>query len=86
MIAQPEGEGKNDEAFSNAAYSLLIPGKILNLSALNHLKRFRNRGNKPGAKKGRQLLQECKLGKLIEDKAQHGTGYVSPVLMIHKTY
>ena len=85
MIAQPEGEGKN-EAFSNAAYSLLIPGKILNLSALNHLKRFRNCGNKPGAKKGWQLLQECKLGKLIEDKAQRGTEYVSLVLMIHKTY
>ena len=52
MIAQPEGGGINDEAFSSAAYSSLIPGKILNLSALNHLKRFRNRGNKPGAKKG----------------------------------
>ena len=86
MIAQPEGEGKNDEAFSNAAYLLLNPGKILNPSALNHLKCFRNHGNKPGAEKGWQLLQECKLGKLIEDKAQRGTEYVSLVLMLHKTY
>ena len=55
-LAQPDGEEKHDEAHSNAAYSLHIPGKILNLSALHHLKRFRNRGNKPGAKKGWQLL------------------------------
>lgn len=74
--AQLKGSGKTDEAFSNAAFSLLIPGKVLNLSALNTQKKFRDRGNKQGAKKGWQLLEESGLGKLQASKALRGTDMV----------
>lgn len=74
--AQSQGSLKADEAFSNAAYSLLIPGKVLNLSTLNAQKKFRDRGNKQGAKKGWQLLEESGLGKLHATKALRGTDMV----------
>jgi hypothetical protein len=72
-----------DEAYSNAAYSLLIPGRVLNLSALNSQKKFRDRGNKQGAIKGWQLLEQSELGKLHDMKAQRGTDRVSTNVLTH---
>lgn len=60
-LAQPEGEGKHDEAYSNATYSLLIPGKILNLSALNHLKRLETVGTNQELRKGGNFYKSAKL-------------------------
>lgn len=88
--AQSQGSQKTDEAFSNAAYSLLIPGKILNLSALNSQKKFRDRGNKQGAKKGWQLLEDSGLGKLHATKAVRGTDMVCAIkydtITIYKSF
>lgn len=60
-------------ANNNASYSLLLPGKILNLTILNNLRKFRDRGNKQGAKQAWKLLDEAGLGTLIESKARRGT-------------
>ena len=35
-----------NEAERNAAFSLLLPGKVLHLNALSHLRKFRDHGNK----------------------------------------
>ncbi len=34
---------------SNATYSLLLPGKVLDLHVLSSLRKYKGRGNKPGA-------------------------------------
>lgn len=74
-----EGGPDSDDtmAHSNAAYSLLLPGKILNLRALGIQKKFRgSRGNKEGAKRGWYLLQRSGLGDVKEFKARRGTDMV----------
>ena len=48
------------------AYCLLLPGKILNLSYLLRLKKFRKRGNKDGAVSAFYQLQYAELGRVIE--------------------
>ena len=48
------------------AYCLLMPGKILNLSYLLRLKKFRKRGNKDGAVSAFYQLQDAELGRVIE--------------------
>ena len=59
-------------------YSLLLPGKVLNLRALSVQKKFRgNRGNKEGAKRGWYLLQKSGLGEVKEIRARRGTDMVS---------
>ena len=64
------------EAEKNAAFSLLLPGKVLHLNALSHLRKFRDRGNKPGAVRGFEVLQEKGLGKIVSIKPQRGTTMV----------
>ena len=64
------------EAERNAAFSLLLPGKVLHLNALSHLRKFRDRGNKPGAVRGFEVLQQNDLGKLISIKPQRGATMV----------
>ena len=66
------GPNKEDAlAHSNAAYSLLLPGKVLNLRALRIQKKFRgNRGNKEGAKRGWYLLEKSGLDQVKEFKAR----------------
>ena len=65
-------------AHSNAAYSLLLPGKVQHFNALNSSgqRKFRERGNKQGAKQGWELLQQAGLGELREKKARRGTDMV----------
>ena len=65
-----------NEAERNAAFSLLLPGKVLHLNALSHLRKFRDRGNKPGAVKGFEVLQENGLGELESIKPQRGASMV----------
>ena len=43
---------------------------------LNSQKKFRDRGNRQGAIKGWQLLEQSELGKLHDMKAQRGTDRV----------
>ena len=65
-----------NEAERTAAFSLLLPGKVLHLNALSHLRKFRDRGNKPGAVRGFELLQENELGELVSVKPQRGATMV----------
>ena len=62
---------------SNAAYSLLLPGKTLNLTTLNTMRKFRDRGNKAGATAAWKKLEELGLGKLNQSKARRGTDMVT---------
>lgn len=48
----------------NAAFALLLPGKVLHLSALIVTRKFRDRGNKAGALEAMKHLESCGLGKL----------------------
>ena len=64
-------------AISNAAFSLLLPGKILYLSALLSQTKFKSRGNKAGALAGWKLLEKSGLAKLVQVKAQRGTDKVN---------
>lgn len=64
------------QAHGNAAYSLLLPGKVLYLNALLAMKKFRDRGNKEGAVQGFYALQAADLGQVVERKPQRGTNMV----------
>lgn len=64
-------------ARNNATFSLLLPGDVLNLTTLSHLRKFRDRGNKPGAVQAWRLLEEGGLRTVIEFKARRGTDLVS---------
>ena len=65
------------EAHRNATMSLLLPGKVLHLNALLALRKFRDRGNKAGAVRGFETLQESNLGRLISLKPQRGATMVN---------
>ena len=60
--------------------SLLLPGKVLHLNALLAMRKFRNCGNKAGAVRGFEELQESGLGKIDSTKPQRGTNMVSNML------
>ena len=70
-----------NEAERNAAFSLLLPGKVLYLNALSHLRKFRDRGNKAGAMRGFKVLQENELGKLESIKPQRGATWVRYIIL-----
>ena len=61
----------------NASFALLLPGKVLHLSALIVARKFRDRGNKAGALEAMQLLDECGMGKLLSVNSVRGTDKVS---------
>lgn len=75
-VAQAITNAQDSQAHDNAAYSLLLPGRILYLSALLVQTKFRGRGNKAGALAGWILLQEGGLAKLVEKKHGRGTDKV----------
>ena len=60
-------------AHGNASFSLLLPGKVLHFNALNEKRRFRDRGNKPGARLAWKELEQAGLGKFSEEPAGRGT-------------
>lgn len=59
-----------------AAYCLLLPGKKLFLTPLLAAKKFRNRGNKDGAVRAFELLEEQGLGQTFVVGATKGTTQV----------
>ena len=61
---------------SVAAYCLLLPGKVLNLSALLQAKKFRGKGNE-GAVAALEELHKAGLGKLISADSRRGASSVS---------
>ena len=64
------------DACLSAALSLTLPGKVLCMSALIQLKKFRNCGNKVGGLKGWRKLENEGLGHSEEKKALRGTDKV----------
>jgi len=80
-------QNSDSQARACGTVSLLTSGRVLHLSALLILyyKRYREKGNKAGAIKGYQLLEQEGLGKLIEMKPQRGTSVVCPYLLTYNT-
>lgn len=76
-VAQPKTKDTDEnQALSNAAYSILLPGNVLYLSVLLAQTKFKTRGKKAGTLAGWKLLEKSGLAKLIEMKAQRGTDKV----------
>ena len=69
-------QNSDSQARACGTISLLTPGRVLHLSALLILKRYHDKGNKAGAVKGYQLLQQEGLGQLAETKPQRGATVV----------
>ena len=68
---------EKDNDFRSAVLSLTLPGKVLNMSALVHQRKFRYTGNKTGGLQGWKRLESDGLGVVIERKAIRGTDKVS---------
>ena len=84
-IASESVEGlvpeESTEAQRNAAFSLLLPGKVLHLNALLQLRKFRDRGNKAGAVRGFEALEKEGLGVVVSTRLQRGANMV--IFLIH---
>ena len=60
-----------------AAFSLLLPGEVLHLSAILVAKKLRPiNGNKESAVRGFRILEEAGLGRLVELNPQRGATMV----------
>ena len=64
---------------SNAAYTLTLPGRILDLSTLLSNKKYRNRGNKDGALAAMKKLESDGLGKIKKKETHRGASAVSKI-------
>lgn len=67
---------KEDIVTDHAGYTILQPGKKLDFSALIKAKRFKDRGNKPGAVAACKKLESAGLGVLHELGKSHGMSMV----------
>ena len=70
------GNAEESKIRRNAAFTLLLPGKVLHLSALIVSRKFRDRGNKAGALEAMNHLEDCGLGKLFGANSARGTDKV----------
>ena len=62
---------------SNAAYTLALLGRILDLSTLSSNKKYRNRSNKDGALAAMKKLENDGLGKIKKKEAHRVASAVS---------
>ncbi len=60
-----------------AAFMITLPGKILDISALNSQHKFRDRRKKQGAVDAIGHLEEAGLGVIHKERATRGTALVS---------
>ena len=67
---------------TNATFSLLLPGAVLDLTALNNQRKFRHKGNKAGAKLG---WEKAGLGQVKHKKARRGTDMVCMLTSLAST-
>ena len=58
---------------------LTLPGKVLDISALNSQHKFRDRGKKQGAVEAIEHLEEAGLGIIHKEWATRGTAMVSVI-------
>lgn len=68
---------KGELCTETAAYVLLLPGKLLDISSLNSSHKFRGRGNKEGAVAAIKELEAAGLGVVKEERSTRGTSKVS---------
>ena len=60
---------KENIVHSTAAFILTLPGKVLDISALNSQHKFRDRGKKQGAVDAIEHLEEAGLGIIHKERA-----------------
>ena len=81
FIAKETGQdgsiGKGTQLHDTASFILTLPGKILDISALNSQHKFRDRGKKQGAVDAIEHLEEAGLGIVHRERATRGTALVS---------
>ena len=90
MILHTTYAGDYDTAkISNAAFTLLLPGRALDLSNLLANKKFRPQGTKDGALAAMKKLESSGLGKIKKKEAHRGASAVRvhtnthPLMHIH---
>ena len=66
-----------------ASFCLLLPGKMLYISALLASKHFRDKGNKDGAVRAIKILQAAGIGRVFEDKPPRGASVVSSSITVY---
>ena len=76
------GGGSASLLHSTAAFMLTLPGKILDISALNNQHKFQDRGKKQGAVDAIEHLQETGLGVVHKERATRGTSLVSTMYLV----
>lgn len=69
---------------NNATYTLLQPGKILDLSTMLKNKKYQNRGQKEGAVKAMKKLEADGLGRLKTKELHRGAAAVSHICVYTK--
>lgn len=79
-----ERTGATGNCHTATTFSLLLPGKMLHFNALNEKRRFRDKGNKAGAKPAWQELERSGLGTFLEEKVARGTRVISISHTFHK--
>lgn len=72
--------GTTTNSRSTISFSLLLPGKTLHFNALNEKRRFRDKGNKAGAKHAWQELEKAGLGTFVEERIGRGAREVTTVI------
>lgn len=78
--------GKGTPLHDTASFMLTLPGKILDISALNSQHKFRDRGKKQGAVDAIEHLEEAGLGIVHRERATRGTALVSMFCAIGKIW
>ena len=72
------GSGEKENiVHSIAAFILTLPGKVLDISALNSQHQFQERGKKQGAVDAIEHLEEAGLGIIHKERATRATAMVS---------
>ena len=69
-------EMNRTDGHRSATTSLLLPGRVLHLNALSQKRTFRNSGNKAGAVRGFEMLEENGLGTVVTTKIARGAAMV----------
>lgn len=77
---------EEDQANANATLCLTIPGKVLHLTALLTIRKFRKKGDKEGALAGFRALEKANLGMVEAINPRRGTSVVSTMLEQHVLY
>lgn len=73
------GNCEDDVVMRNAAFTILQPGKVLDLSMMLKNKKYQNRGQKDGAVNAMKRLEADGLGTLQKKDMHRGASAVSHV-------